>query len=95
MNIPPKKSWRAVRVVAGASPCAAALALREKRFLASEAPRLPLRDCDRQNACQCKYQHLADRRGEPRRSADSAFGGAAKSVSPERRRPGERRERDR
>ncbi|MBS0388472.1 MAG: hypothetical protein JSR15_08305 [Proteobacteria bacterium] len=93
MSIPPKKSWRAVRVVPGASPCEAALAMREKRFLTSAAPRLPLRDCDRQDTCQCKYQHLADRRGEPRRSADSAFGGAPKTVSPERRRPGERRAR--
>ena len=93
MSIPPKKSWRAVRVVPAASPCEAVLAIREKRFLTSEAPRLPLRDCDRQDRCQCKYQHLADRRGEPRRSADSSFGGAPKAVSPERRRPGERRAR--
>lgn len=93
MKPPPNKNWLGVKVVPGNGACEAALRLRERRFLTREAPRLPLPDCNRQNQCQCKYQHLPDRRGAARREEDSAFGGARKSVAVERRRPGERRER--
>ncbi len=95
MISPPKNSWRAVCVVPGASACEAAQQMSKKRFLTRDAPRLPLKDCDHQDTCRCKYQHLPDRRGEPRRSSDSAFGATPKAASPERRRPGERRERGR
>jgi len=86
-----KKSWHAVCVVPGGTACAAAQRLRGQRFLSPVAPRLPLPDCSNQNQCQCKYQHMADRRGEPRRSDD--VGVPATPRSGERRRPGERRER--
>jgi hypothetical protein len=95
MKPQPNKSWRAVSVVPAGSACDAALLLRGRRFLTRDAPRLPLPACNRQNECQCRYQHLPDRRGGSRRESDSGYGGAPKSVSPERRRPGERRERRR
>jgi hypothetical protein len=95
MISPPKNSWRAVAVIPGASACEAARRMSGKRFLTRDAPRLPLRDCDHQDTCKCKYQHLSDRRGEARRTADSGYGIVPKAVSPERRRPGERRERNR
>ena len=82
-------------MVPGASACEAAQRMRDKRFLTREAPRLPLKDCDHQDKCQCKYQHLPDRRGEPRRGTDSSYGAAPKAATPERRRPGERRDRNR
>ncbi|MDE2219270.1 MAG: hypothetical protein KGL25_05915 [Gammaproteobacteria bacterium] len=88
----PNKSWRAVSVVPAGAACEAALQLRGRRFLTNAAPRLPLPECNLQNECRCKYRHLADRRGPPRRQNDSAFGSAPKPVT-ERRRPGERRER--
>jgi hypothetical protein len=91
----PDKNWRAVSVVPGGAACEAALQLRARRFLTRDAPRLPLLDCNRQDECQCKYQHLPDRRGDPRRDNDSGFGSAAKPITAERRRPGERRERRR
>jgi hypothetical protein len=94
MPIPPIASWRAIRVVAGAGACDAARLVEGKRMLTKDAPRLPLRDCDRQDSCKCTYKHLADRRGEPRRTIDSGFG-IPKVISPEKRRPGERRERKR
>jgi len=91
----PNKNWRAVSVVPGGIACELALQLRGRRFLTREAPRLPLTECNRQNECQCKYQHLPDRRDSPRREADSGFGSAPKPMTAERRRPGERRERRR
>ena len=95
MISPPQSAWRAVCVVPGASACEAAQTMRNKRFLTREAPRLPLRDCDHLDKCQCKYQHVPDRRGEARRSTDSRYGATPKVVTQERRRPGERRERRR
>jgi len=94
VKAPAKSSWRAVRILPGADACAAVQDICKKRYLTQDAPRLPLRECDRQDKCQCKYQHLADRRGEPRRADDSGFG-IPKVISPEKRRPGERRERKR
>ncbi len=94
MATPPSKSWRAIRIIAGSSPCDAARRAEGKRVLTKDAPRLPLRDCDRQNTCQCTYKHLTDRRGGLRRTIDSGFG-IPKAITPEKRRPGERRERKR
>jgi len=91
----PNKNWRAISVVPGGAACELALQLRGRRFLTRDAPRLPLTECNRQNECQCKYLHLPDRRGSPRREADSGFGSAPKPMTAERRRPGERRERRR
>lgn len=94
MSTPPKKSWRGIRIIAGAGACDAAKRAMGKRVLTKDAPRLPLKDCDRQDKCQCTYRHLSDRRGEYRRTTDSGFG-IPKDVTPEKRRPGERRERKR
>lgn len=94
MKGPAKTSWRAVRILPGAGACTAAQNASEKRYLTRDAPRLPLRECDRQDKCKCTYRHLSDRRGELRRSADSGFG-IPTAVPSEKRRPGERRERKR
>lgn len=94
MKPPPKASWRAVRIVPGAGACIAVDKVRETRYLTRDAPRLPLRECDRQDKCQCKYQHLPDRRGQLRRTIDSGFG-IPTPVTSNKRRPGERRERKR
>jgi hypothetical protein len=60
--------------------CEAVQALAGQRFLSSEAPSLPLADCDQQR-CDCKYGHLSDRRdkGERRRGWDT-FGGFAQTL---------------
>ena len=49
--------------------CQTARRLQGQRFLASEAPRLPLADCD-SATCACRYQHYEDRRMDVRRAAD-------------------------
>jgi len=48
-------------------PCRAALGLRDQSFLSSEAPPLPLPECDRKNGCHCKYSTHNDRRGNRER----------------------------
>jgi hypothetical protein len=75
--------WHAVAIVAPSRACEAALACKGKRFLSSEAPRLPLAQCDA-NRCICKYRHFEDRRAGPRRSAEKG--------APEKRTPINRRE---
>ena len=52
------------------SACQAALDLNNLRFLADEAPMLPLTDCSNPAGCRCRYQHYDDRRTEARRESD-------------------------
>ena len=44
-----------------------------KVYLCSEAPQIPLADCERKNACVCRYKHLSDRRSLLRRDADNGL----------------------
>jgi hypothetical protein len=53
--------YHAVGIKPCARPCPSALALKGRRFLSSEAPKLPLADCAA-GACGCTYQHFNDRR---------------------------------
>lgn len=64
--------WHAVAIRTGKWPCQAAEDAAGKRFLATEAPLLPLRDCDRAEHCNCRYRHFPDRRAGPRRKSDGA-----------------------
>jgi hypothetical protein len=52
------------------SGCEAASALENVRFLADEAPMLPLSDCSNPAGCRCRYQHYDDRRTDARRESD-------------------------
>ena len=69
-SAPTPQPWKAVSVLAGINGCAAAEALRGKRFLSNEAPLLPLRDCGSPGTCKCRYQHHQDRRAVVRRATD-------------------------
>ncbi len=60
--------FHAVAIKTPVYACEAALKLEGVRFLGSEAPKLPLPECDRDN-CECRFQHYDDRRsGRDRRS---------------------------
>ena len=83
--------WHAVGIVAPAKACEAALASKGKRYLSSDAPRLPLGACDGR-PCDCKYRHFVDRRGGPRRSEEK--GVPHKRVDTNRREKAGRRETD-
>ncbi len=63
--------WHAVSVIAGGDACGASHALHNVRYLSTEAPRLPLRECSQPGRCQCKYRHHADRRTGPRRAVEN------------------------
>jgi hypothetical protein len=63
--------WHSVSIVSRITTCEAALQCRGKRYLSREAPRLPLNECDRSDACRCVYRHHADRRTGPRRASET------------------------
>ena len=82
-----KSKYHAVSVKPGAYACSAANQIAGQRFLASEAPTLPLPDCDAAE-CDCHFIHHDDRRaGKDRRSPFTSGGVAAATGSF----PGERR----
>jgi len=62
-------SHHAVSIATGPRCCEAARTLRGERFLSREAPKLPLKDCDRAD-CACRYEHHKDRREALRRARD-------------------------
>jgi hypothetical protein len=61
------EAWSAVRIATRGDTCAKAVALRDKRFLARDAPALPLKGCTLSAACNCMYRHYTDRRAGARR----------------------------
>ena len=63
----PSHRFRAVAVRHSLLSCQAVSTLDGKRFLATEAPSLPVKGCDVW-PCRCRYEYLADRRQEERRS---------------------------
>lgn len=52
--------------------CDAVKEIHGKRFLSSEAPSLPLPECNQK--CRCHFKHHEDRRSDERRDAFSASG---------------------
>jgi hypothetical protein len=57
---PPAPSYKAKTLRIGSGACQQALKIRDKAFLAAEAPELPLAGCDR--TCFCEYSDQEDRR---------------------------------
>ena len=63
----PDGPYHAVSVVYRIDACASVRRYRGRRFLPTDAPRLPLPDCSQLN-CRCYYTHYGDRRlGDERR----------------------------
>lgn len=58
-----------VELQCGAAACRSASAMRGQRVLATEAPALPLPDCDAAR-CECRYRKRSDRREDSRRGED-------------------------
>ncbi len=63
---PAASRFDAVEIQARHTACLAALRLRGKRYLAGEAPALPLPGCTAVQ-CSCSFAKLSDRRTEDRR----------------------------
>ncbi len=60
--------------------CNAAAELHGRRFLADEAPRLPLDACLTPSNCHCVYKHFDDRRTGLRRDSDEGLPGKVHPV---------------
>ena len=91
---PVSKQWHAVTIVTKSSSCEAARAARNTRYLSAQAPRLPLADCSKPDACPCAYKHHADRRSESRRADDEGGLSRSTGATPERRLRPDRRKID-
>ena len=59
--------------VSGDFPCTAAIDLHGRRFLADEAPPLPMHGCANPQNCRCVYKHFDDRRTGLRRESDEGM----------------------
>lgn len=83
---PPSNRFHAVTIHARADACPEVRAFVAKKFLAKEAPRLPLDSCTAPR-CQCSYDHYDDRRVEERRDEQDMthFQGVQKRARKERR----------
>jgi hypothetical protein len=82
-----------VSIVGGPNCCAAVKEMALVRVLSADAPRLPVKTCDRPETCDCKFRHYDDRRASPRRAEEGARVSAARA-SDERRRMRGRRDSD-
>jgi len=80
--------FSAVEIRTALDSCAAAQALVGEVLLASQAPVLPLKGCDR--PCRCAFTKLADRRQETRRWSGEGIAALFYSAR-ERRSRGDRR----
>lgn len=87
-------TYHAVSIRFVQSACDAAKALDGQRILSSDAPRIPLPDCDSQT-CKCKFVHYKDRRtGDDRRDpyGQGLGGGNTGQFEEEQRKSTERRD---
>ena len=81
--------YQSVSIVHASKCCAAVKSLAGQRFLACNAPSLPLPTCNQSNLCKCSFQKHEDRRDSDRRllgELSKWYGGAEKRRSGGRRR---------
>lgn len=86
---PAAPRFDAVEIQARHTACLAALRLRGKRYLAEEAPALPLPGCTAAQ-CSCSFVKLADRRTEDRRLEHAGLSASLFRANDRRDRPGRR-----
>ena len=70
--------------------CEASLQQKDSRYLAAEAPSIPLPECSQSTRCRCKYKHWEDRRQGDRRTpynglAAQYYGSEDRRERPDRR----------
>ena len=80
----PLRPFQAISIYRGLICCDMARKFSEHRFLARDAPPLPLSGCNMRTNCHCKYIKHKDRRTEPRRLID--FGMASRLFDGKERR---------
>jgi len=87
-------TYHAVSIKPGAYACSAANEMAGERFLATEAPEIPLPGCASSN-CECHFVHYKDRRAGKDRRSPFTSGGLATATgkyAKERREGAERRD---
>lgn len=65
-----RNPYHSVDIVPGLIACSLVKRVCAKRYLADEAPALPVIGCENTAECHCVYKHYADRRTELRRDSD-------------------------
>ena len=88
----PRETFAAVEIRRRSGACAAAHALDGQRFLANQAPALPLAGCTK-TRCECAFAKLSDRRTEDRRWGHEGLS-AAMFLEAQRRTQADRRNTD-
>jgi hypothetical protein len=71
--------FHAVAIQYSENACDAAKAMTGQRFLATEAPELPLKKCDFDD-CRCKFAHYQDRRSSSDRRTPFAHHGKTEAT---------------
>lgn len=64
------RPFQAIAIYRGSVSCELAKRFSDYRFLAREAPALPLEGCTMRATCQCRYLKFNDRRSYQRRNTD-------------------------
>ncbi|MFK7914388.1 MAG: hypothetical protein AB8B93_10775 [Pseudomonadales bacterium] len=67
--------FQAVSIRFSARACDAVKRAEQQRFLAMEAPGLPVSGCSSPSSCKCRYRHHPDRRDAMRRDSDYGLPG--------------------
>lgn len=88
---PARDRFHCVEIRAGLPACEAARQIDHVRFLAREAPLIPVADCD-QPRCGCRYVHHSDRRFDERRNPYGQWSNLPTGLTRERRHRVERRQ---
>ena len=90
---PENTKYHSVSIRLGGNACTAAKEIQGERFLASEAPHMPLPDCDVSD-CQCRFVHFKDRRtkDDRRNPYSGTMGVATGNLKQEQRTGKDRRE---
>lgn len=83
-------AYQAVRIHTRKDSCEKAHSLEGKAFLCSQAPMIPLPECDKSVNCRCVYEHISDRRTDARRDSDVGLMG--QRVEVDRRNSSDRRQ---
>jgi hypothetical protein len=81
--------YHAVGIEPGLNACDAVSRFVKQRYLAREAPSLPVQGCT-ERECTCHYKHFDDRRGAPRRASDRIAPPRVWTGTERRRSPGRR-----
>ena len=77
--------YHAVAICCTRNSCPTALESQFVRHLSNKAPLLPLKECDRPDECECRYQHYEDRRSDSRRASDHGLSNKKNPDAEERR----------